>query len=352
MVINFDHDAVPVVTVPTAVLSDMETAVVRLPGDGALSIEFGGHAPEGALRTLPVDFMRAVARSGNGGGFTLIGSEAVSGDDESYSAIDLGGTDAECEYVVAHIAGMQDHSARYLLDTAVLNGETLRGIAPPLFYPVKPALPARVRESKLTATTMTVRRHDVGQSSIGFVATEVRVADLLTGIFHEHLTRRPMYWAPVYLTHLRAPGLRDEERFGRYLLNEEYMRILRGLAVRMRPPCAPSSLTTLASHWDQAVSKGGLEHEATLLVQHGAIAADALRRVAVDDSYPAAAASIEHEFGASRNASSAAQVHVRILREECQHISWHLRARDTLNTLAVSDDYAQRVRVARRGARI
>ena len=330
-VANFDHDVLPSVDVPAAALDVFATSSV-LPRGDLWRVEVP--SADSATRRLPVDFMSAFGLRNPGAVFAVTGAEVTEGDDESYKWLRLeDGPSDGAEFAVAHIAGVQDHSARFLLNSVLDRGVSLSGARPAPFVPAHPVLPVAAARSKLITTTLTVRRHDVGAQSLGFVGTSVRVHDFLTGSFLRVFGGRPLYWAPVYLTHNRRYGLRGEKRYGEYLLNEEYMRVFLTLAERLEAQGSVSSWGDLARNWRETVRDAPLDDMIGEFLTDARALRARLAWARVDATYVAAADSIGATFRLDSGASECRRFHLERIAAEAERITAHLTHRSLVNKL-------------------
>jgi hypothetical protein len=324
-VINFDHDVLPSVEVARDVLDHLETSMVDLAA-GDLRLERGAAA--GGI-VIPVDFMRASTVPH----FLLVGEEIAEEDDQSYMRLRVGGERREPEFVVSHIAGVQDHSAQFLLNQTVEARATLTAATPHRFTPAAPVAPVLAHRSKLITTTLTHRRHGLAPHSLGFAGTEIRVQDFLTGSFQNVLGGRPIYWAPIYLTHNRKYGVRQEGDFGRYLLNEEFMYVFLEAARLLEAGGGCQDFETLAGRWEGSIRQVLTDERLEAMLQTGERWSDRLDDEAIDHSYHTAAASIRAAFGLMLD-HGAARGDLRARIEfEARLVARYLRARPVIDAL-------------------
>lgn len=328
-VLSFDHDTVPSVDVPVQALDSLDCSTVELDG-GVHLVEVASAAQP--TRRIPVDVLSASRPRDPGEAFVLAGREVVLGDNESYSALALDeAATRPAEYAATHIAGMQDHSARFLIESALEAGDSLLRVTPRRFVPAKPTLPISAARSKLATTTLTVRRAGLPGESVGFVGTHVRVHDLLTGRLQWLLHRRPVYWAPVYVTHDREYGLRQERRYGDYLLNEEYMRAILEVVSAVEHAGPAPSWPELAARWDGALRGWAAEATIDAFVDRARDLVRRLHEARVDPSYEHAAESIAAAFRLDASPSSARAHHRTEISREAARVSAHLRSRPWVN---------------------
>jgi hypothetical protein len=327
-VLNFDHDVLPVVEVPEEALRTLATSNVSLADD---VVRFECPASDRATRRIPVDFMYALRTSAQS--FVLAGREVVEGDDESYKLVQLGGAATEAQYAVGHICGVQDHSARYLLELVLAREASLSCASPPRFIPKNPVFPALVTASKLITTTLTFRRHDLADSSVGFVGTGVRVHDFLTGAFQRALCDRPIFWAPVYFLHNRKYGLREEREYGRYLLNEEYMHVFLDLCTRLGAMGFAGNFELLSNNWRHSLEQAPLAQFIDRFLERAEGLRNRLRSLKVDETYLAAAESIDAAFRLGESPAAARAHHLGQLLYEANRVSSHLDRRSQINML-------------------
>lgn len=338
-VLNFDHDVLPSVEVPVGALLTLGTSDVPL-SNSPLRMEVPAEASE--IRRLPVDFLHSVERCIDGRpSCVLTGDEMVEGDNESYKLIQLSdASPVESEYLVAHICGIQDHSARFLLDSVLERGLSLRDAAPERFVPARPVYAASVSGSKLITTTLTMRRHGLDAPSLGFVGTSIRVQDFVTGAFHRTLSGRPILWAPVYLTHDRRYGLRGEARFGEYLLNEDYMRAIREMIDRLHIDGRAASLGELRRRWQEVSHLFALPEFIDKFLDSARGLTSRLKAKRVDETYDVAADSIARAYGLRGSGPRrlrARDRHQEALMAEIERVSQHLEHREAVNSLGRQD---------------
>ncbi|CAH0127687.1 hypothetical protein [Roseomonas sp. CECT 9278] len=326
-ILNFDHDVLPSVEVNEDILSRLETSCVASVGEDVL-IERGEPAV-GLGVQIPVDFMSAIRVSDS---LCLTGDEVRDGDDESYRKIKLHHLSGNAEYWVTHIAGIQDHSARWLLEGALLRRESLRGAEPSRFAPTAPTLPALVFRSKLITTTLTLRLAGGAGVSFGFAGTRVRVQDFVTGTQHNASTGQPIGWAPVYMTHNRKFGMRGEEDFGGYLYNEEIMYAFLSALEAIEIRASHGQVSNFADVWKEEAALAISSTWARAVRERAQHWCKVLEQNPVDASYSRAARSIRNHFMLDESDAVAEIELLACAGAESNLIERHVRTRERLNT--------------------
>jgi hypothetical protein len=333
-VVNLDQDVRLLARVPISALKDFSTSVVN-EQSSLVCLEYGEEAVTSPTVEIPVNFLKWSSPDLEVP-FVLTGKEISSAEDGSYEWLQTQNfTPSRSTCRVAHIGGARDlYARRILLNSLRQKQDILFNPDYGNFYPTKPCLPVVARHSKLISTTMTYLEADKDRGPFGTIGTSLRYIDFVMGLQREYSVHKELFISPIYITHERECGLRSENDYGAYLLNEDYVDVIVGLMVESRNSPSGRRVESFIELLRSNSTKDQLRREALYICQFAIELINFLERYPQQGFLQELRRSImKHYFGGEQSdLSKSIDRHSSILEAEVSRIVAQIASRADLNT--------------------